>query len=1121
MAHHLAPMLRFLRRVTPSDAVPVADAQLLGRFVRSGDEAAFAALVRRYGPMVMRVCRRVLGDFQAAEDAFQATFLVLARKARAIRRPDALVGWLYGVAHRVALKARSVRARHPCDELACDVATQASDPLSQVSARELICIVNDEILRLPSVYQLPVILCCLEGMTQEEAARQLSWTPGSVRGRLERGRAQLRARLTRRGWTLPAALAVFEVSHTLAHAGLSIVLTKATVKAALTFAKCQGLVVTGVGNNVVQLAEYALEGATFSATKLAAVIVLTLGMVIVTAGSFFEGPGDPKNKQDPPAPFAAGKTEGERKQGATGVDLNGDALPMGAVARLGTLRFRQDAPVNSVAYSPDGKLLASSEWFRRAHLWDAESGKKLATFPVRADAVEFSPDGTLLATFNGFRAKVVLWDVQTRKIVREMVLGEVHRDAPNEVCRFSSDGRLLVATSGPYAFVLDVASGKQLARIGNKAFRINDAVFAPDNKALAVACGKSGIQIWEIEAQKLVRHIGSADVLSLAYAPDGKILAAAAHDKRILYDPITGDEIRTIDEKLLLSDGLAFTADGKGLICGFRDGKVGVWNLMATKPRRHVHVSLSPERSIAVSRDGARLALGTWASQAHTIAQFNLKTGAELFREVMAHKGQINALSISPDGKTLVSGGESNQVHLWDLTNNKHIQEDGGYTPIAVRFLPDGRHSLWAPRWGTEMFLCDRVTRERVRKFAIGENANGGQHMTFGLALSEDGKTAVTGMARWIPGPDYDSPKLCVWNVDTGQRVREIPLRDSIPKCMAPTFPSGLVAWSYQGKIWLYDLHSNQVRLCVQSVEPDAAAIAFSKNGQLLITAGGLGFVSVWEASTGQRIRSFKAHDHHVGALAVAADGRTIASADGSFEGNDKPRAIKFFDIYSGQELGQVPNQDSDIRALSFTPDGKRLVAGYRNTSNLVWDLQGVLAKPMKPATSPSRQELEMLWQELGQSEAANAYAAIATLIKGANGAASFLKDRLPPAKPLDGARFSQMLVDLDSPTFAQRDKASRDLQKLGPQAQPAIRQAIANTKSLETRRRLEKLANYGLADFPETLCRLRAIQVLELIGSAECVRALQGLASGDPDAPETHDASLALKRLKSVQTDQ
>src|SRR5215472_11706122 len=193
------PILQHIRRLA-SPATPPSDAELLAHYVRQRDEDSFAALVQRHGSMVHGVCRRILGNVQDAEDAFQAAFLVLARKAASVNPPHSLAAWLYGVARRVALKARTANVRRRCTlpAPAMEAVDPRSSPLDDLSARELLAIFDEELQRLPRVYQLPLLLCCVEGRSQEEAAELLGWTPGSVKGRLERGRVKLHARLRRR-----------------------------------------------------------------------------------------------------------------------------------------------------------------------------------------------------------------------------------------------------------------------------------------------------------------------------------------------------------------------------------------------------------------------------------------------------------------------------------------------------------------------------------------------------------------------------------------------------------------------------------------------------------------------------------------------------------------------------------------------------------------------------------------------------------------------------------------------------------------------------------------------------------------------------------------------------------
>jgi RNA polymerase sigma factor (sigma-70 family) len=172
------------------------DCELLARFLARRDAAAFEALVRRHGPLVLAACRKVLGD--GADDAFQATFLVLLRQARSIRRLRSVGPWLYGVAHRIAVRARADALRRRRRE--ADAATPAdAAATADLSWREACAVLHEELDRLPENYRLPLLLCYLEGKSRDEAAQQLGWSPGALKGRLERGRERLRRQLERRG----------------------------------------------------------------------------------------------------------------------------------------------------------------------------------------------------------------------------------------------------------------------------------------------------------------------------------------------------------------------------------------------------------------------------------------------------------------------------------------------------------------------------------------------------------------------------------------------------------------------------------------------------------------------------------------------------------------------------------------------------------------------------------------------------------------------------------------------------------------------------------------------------------------------------------------------------------
>jgi len=275
----------------------LTDRQLLARFTTERDsarEAAFAALVTRHGPMVLEVCRQLLGDLHHAEDAFQAVFLVLARKAGSIRDPDLLGNWLYGVALRTARKAKVRLARQRQHEEGDSMRRPGSGSSVQVEpmvqpaeqpalAREQGEALHEEIGRLPGSFRLPVVLCYFEGLTLDEAARRLGWPAGTVRSRLARARDKLRRGLTRRGVSLPAAALTAALGPRSATAHISSSLCDATTRAALQFAVDQtarGVVPA----TAAVLAQEVLRSMLINKLRLTILTVVILGAFVTGAG---------------------------------------------------------------------------------------------------------------------------------------------------------------------------------------------------------------------------------------------------------------------------------------------------------------------------------------------------------------------------------------------------------------------------------------------------------------------------------------------------------------------------------------------------------------------------------------------------------------------------------------------------------------------------------------------------------------------------------------------------------------------------------------------------------------------------------------------------------------------
>jgi RNA polymerase sigma factor (sigma-70 family) len=264
-------LIEHIRRLVLSGRdLTISDGDLLGRFVRWRDDAAFEALVRRHGPMVFGVCCRVLRRPQDAEDAFQATFLVLARKAAQVAPPEMLGNWLYGVAYQTAIRARATIGKRNQRER--QVSVMPETPILMAERNDdLWRLLDQEVSRLPDKYRAPIVLCDLEGKTRQEAARHLGWPEGSVAGRLARGREMLAVRLAKHGPTLSVGALAAELAQNAASACVPPSVMVETIQAASLFAAGQTAATAGISIKAAALAEGVIR--TMNATKWATTIL--------------------------------------------------------------------------------------------------------------------------------------------------------------------------------------------------------------------------------------------------------------------------------------------------------------------------------------------------------------------------------------------------------------------------------------------------------------------------------------------------------------------------------------------------------------------------------------------------------------------------------------------------------------------------------------------------------------------------------------------------------------------------------------------------------------------------------------------------------------------------------
>jgi RNA polymerase sigma factor (sigma-70 family) len=301
MPKHDAQALLWYVRASAGSCLDAPDKELLGRFLDQGDEGAFAVLVRRHGPMVLRLCRRVLRDPQRAEDAFQATFLILCQKAASLSPRDSLSGWLHAVAYRAAQKARVADARRRTREGRV-ASREAKDPLDQLTLRETLEVLDQELARLPDKFRAPLVLCYLEGLTRDEAASRLGWPPGLLKSRLEQARERLGARLRSRGLALSGALAATLFGGA-ASTAVSGELLDSAIRAATTFAS--GAEATVVPAAVTSLTQGVMRDMFLSKIKSVVAMLAVLAGIGAGVAAVRVNASTPEEVASAPVPAAA------------------------------------------------------------------------------------------------------------------------------------------------------------------------------------------------------------------------------------------------------------------------------------------------------------------------------------------------------------------------------------------------------------------------------------------------------------------------------------------------------------------------------------------------------------------------------------------------------------------------------------------------------------------------------------------------------------------------------------------------------------------------------------------------------------------------------------------------
>jgi RNA polymerase sigma factor (sigma-70 family) len=825
----LGSVLRHLRGAGGPPAA-ASDRELLERFCTVRDEPAFTQLLRRHGPMVLQVGRRVLRREPDAEDVLQATFLLLARKADSIRKRESVGSWLHGVAYRLALQARHREARRGAHEReAAEMRTSAT--AADTAWQELREALDRALRELPERHRAVLLLCYLEGQTQEEAARRLGCPLGTVRSRLARARTALQRRLVRRGLALSALTLLTALAADGAAGSVSAGLLKSTREAALRFATGRGAAGL-VSARAAALVEGGLKMMSAARSRAAVALLLAFGLAAGLAGALTR-PGDPIGRAEA-APEAKRSDERPAEDKGPRTDALGDPLPDGAVARMGSLRLYHGAEVRRVALSPDGKLVASTDRDGSNRLWDPATGRELDLAPDLKTAFVFAAGDRLLAAVRlpgGYR----LTDLATGKAVEPEGLDvEGLKQRAEDLDRRetpSLDGRVIAVRQDKGLKLLDAATRKELPALeGVPKEQGWSAAFSPDAKLLAVPYDRPvpEVWLWDVSTRKLLRKLKGKDyhIEHAAFSADGKTLAGADGRGVTLWDVGTG-KLRHDFGQTYGVDALAFSPDGKRLVsgAGYTDAVARVWDPLTGKQTGQLRGHADGIEVAAYAPDGKLVATG---SQDGTVRLWD-GAGREV-RRLEAQDGMVYAMAFSPDGRTVAAGGKRKAVHLWDVASGRELRafdNPGGLT-LRLAFSPDGKALATRDFKDTTIRLWDVAGGKEPRKI------EGPPAGCPSLLFTPDGRALVAG---------GDDGLVHFWDVATGTKQR--------------TFgePAGR--------------DGRDGRVLSLAVSPDGRAVAAGYDGPA---------VRLWETASGQQRARYEGHRGAVTSLAFSADGTLLAS---------------------------------------------------------------------------------------------------------------------------------------------------------------------------------------------------------------------------------------------------
>jgi WD40 repeat protein len=802
--------------------------------------------------------------------------------------------------------------------------------------------------------------------------------------------------------------------------------------------------------------------------------------------------------------------------------------------------------ITTVALSPDGTILAAGSWDRGIRLWDATSGKERGKLDGHAKAVQavaFSPDGKTLASGSSDQT-VRLWQTRDSKEIHKL---EGHR-GPVATVAFSADGRMLASGSSDKIIRLwNTIAGKEIRQFSEHDARVTSVAFSPDGRTLLSGSEDKSARLWDVATGKALHELyHDRPVSCVAFSPDGKIAASAtagyfaSNNTITFWDPATGKEIRRLRGHKGRISALAFSPDGKILVSG-NQSPGGI--VVGGYSRSH-------------EKDGD-LAFHVW----------EVATGKELVK-VLGHQGWVNALAFSADGRRLASGSDDTTVLVWDLgpqrlgkmieqalrntkpqpapipektspqpPSGKPAEAPPSSEPLqlshpgwvrSVSFCPASKLLAAACADGS-VYLWDKSTGKQLHR--LREHLGGAWTVVF----APDGKTLASCGGPAAQDGDF---AIRLWDVASGKRIAKLNGHDQVVSALVFSPDGTMLTSACRQTIRRWDVATGKE---ISKVTGNwNGTLQFAAGEQTLLSMGDK--VTLWDVATGRPIRRMERkgtwvspdgklvaergwfNDDFVFRCWEVATGQTVLNVGGKGEGisllrfcpdcrrmashgRDRGgRIVHLWDLGTGKEVCQLPEHKVAVFCMEFSPDGRFLAVGDAGGTVLIHELTAY--PPKYDATAMANSEkLDKLWTDLAGEDAMQAFRSGWELTEASKQSVPFFQQCLRPvAIVLDAKRLAQLISDLEDGQFAVRQKATAELEKFGEFAAPALRKLLSDKPALEIRRRVEHLLETIEAQkLPaETLCVLRAIQVLERTASSETRMILEKLAQGAPGARVT-----------------